>query len=429
MNNRYFYILTLIFLISAPILTGEVSAYYLTLDAPAEVRVGEPILVSGSTNIPPPDKVEVVLSHSINVPVEITRQAVEITDKGDTLFNVTFDTKGLVKGNYKIEATSQTQRDFSAGSRNLRVIKLTDRSDLIRFSSSQYQSYDGTLEIEAKIQGYEDNSIQMLVQKGETKVFGPESVPVTKGVVKYDLPLKTAGGYSVTFTDSKGLIGSYMIQVEGSEETTTSEPSDGVTNATITPEKTKIPTDTNEPVVTPTKTTSAKNVTQTLTPSPASTESKTSTNQTMSSDAGEVRVSAEISRDSPGYFLVTLDKTPVTIGTSANDDWVLEYKLSSTSAGVKVNENMKAAAEKVTISDDVKQVFLKVYPYSYKSAENVEISMTAAGTVVLSDEAAQAFGAPPRYGSVSATTTTKSPFPLGLVIISIIGSIFAFRRK
>ena len=142
MNFNHLKTTTAVFLLI--LMCGPVSAYYLSIEAPAQVKVGESILVTGSTNTPPPDKIDIVFSHSLNVPLEIDRQSIQITEKGDTFFNVTFKTDGLDKGNYKIEGLSQSQRVFSAGSRSIRVVKLIDRSDMITITSPTWQEFEKT---------------------------------------------------------------------------------------------------------------------------------------------------------------------------------------------------------------------------------------------------------------------------------------------
>ncbi len=404
---------------------GTVSAYYLTLDAPAEVRVSQPITVTGTTNVPPPDKIDVVLSLSSNIPVEKARQSIAITEKGDTSFNVTFQTTGYEKGNYKVEALSQTLRDFSAGSRNLRVVKLTDRSDIIRFSSPLFQDFDGTMEIETRIQGYEDNAIQMEVEKGNTSVFGPESVPVSRGLMKYELPIKEPGAYEITFTDSRGFIGTYTVQVGEEKESSTAAPTPAETAAPTVHE-----TDTTTPAKTsgsPAVTTEPTKSTPSLTPS----ETKAPVNTTGDKPIQVEGVSstAPASRDSPAYFLVSVKQSPVTISTSSDEDWVMEYKTAPGSAGVKVNDKGKGSPEQATITDSTKEVYLKVYPYSYKSSDDVTITASNAASVGLSDTAAQAFGAPPRYGNSNASGEKKSPAPLAGVVLGLAGAAWLLRRK
>ncbi len=433
MNSRPFHLLPIIFFVLVLLGPGIVSAYSLSLEAPAEVQLGQPIQVTGTTNLPPPDKIEIVLSHSVNIPVEKARQSIPITERGDTNFNVTFETEGLVKGNYKIEALSQTQRDFSAGSKNLRVVKITDRSDIIRFSSPAFQDFEGALQIEARIQGYEDKAIQMEVITGNETIFGPESIPVTRGLVKYELPITNPGEYSIIFHDYKGYVGTYKTQV-GESEPAASETKEVVTPpvheteeaGTLKPTSEITPEPTTQPATTQTTRTPTVTETSTESVTPKVTEVPQSTSG-ISSGSG-VTATTKVSRDAPAYFLVTIKQTPVTISTSTEDDWVMEYKVQPDAASVKVNDKGKNEAETVTISEDTKEVFLKVYPYSYKSTGEVTITASNAESVSLSDAAAKAYGAPPRYGNTQTTGTSKSPAPLAGIIIGLACAVWLKRR-
>lgn len=425
MIPRYFNIISVVFIILVLFGTSTVSAYYLTLEAPGEVRVSQPITVIGTTNVPPPDKIDVVLSLSSNIPIEKDRKSIAITDKGDTSFNVTFQTAGYEKGNYKVEALSQTLRDFSAGSRNLRVVKLTDRSDIIRFSSPMFQDFDGTLKIETRIQGYEDNAIQIQVQKDNTTVFGPESVPVSRGLMKYELPIKEAGTYVITFNDSKGIIGTYPVQVGDEKAALTVTPTAEETEAP-TVHQTEIAT---EAKVSHTPTPQAEKTKSVASPIPAVTSIPDNKSSDKPIPIEGISTTAPASRDSPVYILVTVKQAPVTISTSSDDDWVLEYKLNQGSASVKVNDKGSGSPEQVKITESTPEIYLKVYPYSYKSTGDVTITASNAETVGLSDKAAQAFGAPPRYGNTKAQEEKKSPAPLAGVVLGLISAVWLLRRK
>ncbi|PWR75296.1 hypothetical protein ACKUB1_14860 [Methanospirillum stamsii] len=405
MNYRF--VLTLIILVLFVIFSSPVSAYYLTIDAPAQVKVGEPINVSGSTNTPPPDRVDIVFSKSINVPVEIERQSIEITEKGDNSFNVTFQTTGLEKGNYKVEGLSESKRDFSAGSRSLRVIKLVDRSDLITFTSPTWQEFEKELDIEAKISGYKENAIQMEVKKDEVTLFGPESIPVSHGAVDYELPIEEPGSYSISFSDYDGFIGTYTIVSEEKDnyrQLDTEQVQTPEKTAEITTEPTKINTDEGN--------------------------EKKEISKEKSGKITGISASTEVSRDSPAYFLILTNSTPISIQSSDNEDYVLEYKTTEDGAVVKVNDEMGKVPETITISDSVSEIYLKVYPYSYKSSEKVTISTDSGSSIELSDKAAKAFGVPPRYGNSDDGAGKETPLPFWLVLMSIgLSLIISKKRK
>ncbi len=336
---NFHYVQSAITLVLLLLLCGPVSAYYLSIDAPAQVKVGEPIMVTVSTNTPPPDKIDVVFSHSLNVPIEIERQSVQITEKGDTTFNVTFKTDGLEKGNYKVEGLSQSQRDFSAGSRSIRVVKLIDRSDMITLTSPKWQEFDKTLLIEAKISGYKENAIQMEVIKDHQTVFGPESIPVSGGKVKYELPIQEPGTYEVSFTDYDGFIGKYAIVSEEKDQYHLTEPIETESHDIISAE-------TKEP-----------ETEETLKPSATVPPKK-------SEKITGVSAQADISRDNPAFFIITTNSTPLIIQATGNTDLVFEYKTSPDGASVKVNDEMGPLPETVTITDQVSEIYLKAYPYS-----------------------------------------------------------------
>ena len=391
-------LLTLLILICVP-----ASAYYLSIDTPSEVKAGETILVTGSTDIPPPDKVEIVLSHSINIPIEKERHAIHITDKGETEFNVSFDTEGLEKGNYKVEALAQNQRSFSSGSRTIRVVKIVDRSDMVRFTSSQWQDFDEILEVEGRLSGYAENAVQMQVENNGNTIFGPESIPVSRGEFKNALPIKEGGNYEVTLSDYNGLIGKYTFYVEKKQ-------SGGSADSIHQETPALKDTQTTLPV-------------STVTQKPVESDTKPASSQ--GEKISGVSVSADVSRDNPAYLLVTLTDSPVTIQTCDASDWVLEYKKSVDDPMVRINEHMGSTHETVVIESDGSELFLKVYPYSFKATERVTITADSAESIVLSNDAAVAFGVPPRYGS----DTKETPFPLMGMLAGILSVMVMLGKR
>ncbi|NLV26659.1 MAG: hypothetical protein GXY48_05790 [Methanomicrobiales archaeon] len=411
MNNRF--VLSLIIFTLLLLFCIPVDAYYLTIDAPSQVKVGEPILVSGSTNTPPPDKIDVVFSQSVNIPVEIDRQSIEITEKGDVSFNVTFQTTGLEKGNYKIEGLSQSKRDFSGGSRSLRVIKLVDRSDLITLLSPTWQEFEKELNIEAKIAGYTENAIQMEIKKGNETLFGPESVPVSHSVVKYQHRIVEPGLYEISFSDYNGFIGTYEIVTEEKDL------------YSLTGGKSVIiPTVTSDLAIKPALVGDEK---PSVTMKP---EVSDDTKDIEEQPRGITGVSsgAEVSRDSPAYFMITTNETPILIQTSKNSDFVMEYKTSPDAAIIKVNDEIGNAPETVKISESVSEIYLKVYPYSYKSTDMVTVTADTAESISLSDTAAKAFGVPPRYGN-DKKSGNETPLPSWIILVALSASMMVIAVK
>ncbi len=418
--NRKFYLISFISLIILLIGTGPVQAYYLNLDAPSEVRVGEEINVTVTTNVPPPDTIDLVFSHSINIPVEIARTTYQVTEKGDTTFNATIPTEGLEKGNYKLEGLSESKRDFSAGSRSLRVIKLIDRSDLVKMTSQAYQEIDEAMTITGRITDYTDNAVQMEVKLGEENIFGPESIPVTNKNFSEHITVTKAGKYQISFNDYAGYIGTYVIEVvdpdpvkpEVEATHVQSEPASDTTVG-LTTAPTTVPTTTNATVDE-----KIENATTHGTDVPS---------ESLSTGGEALTLKTEISRDSPAYIMVSTAGFPLSIKTSDNEDFVIEYMYDKEGAPIKVNDKLGKGSEELTINDEISNLYLKVYPNSYSVSGKVEITANQAKSIELSDDAADAFNAPPRYGT-KTETSTQSPLPVWLVLIGLVCALLINRR-
>lgn len=256
---------------------------------------------------------------------------------------------------------------------------------------------------------------------------------MSRGFVKYDLPIKKEGRYAITFKDYKGYIGTYDIQAgEGTGES--NEPSPTMTNSgeevktgeTITTSET--PSD--KQIIPQPHTTIQEEETKIVektvqaTPSPAE-KSDTHVNQ---SSGNVVNVSATVSRDNPGYFLIHSTGSPVTIKTSDNEDWVFEYKTDSGGVGIKVNDLMKKASEEATITNAQEKIYIKAYPYSYKTGAEITITASNTDLLELSDDAARAFGAPPRYTSTDKSTG-KSATPIAGLILGLISAAWISKRR
>lgn len=94
-----------------------------------------------------------------------------------------------------------------------------------------------------------------------------------------------------------------------------------------------------------------------------------------------------------------------------------------------MNEEMGNTPETVTVTESVSHVYLKVYPYSYKSAEKVTITVDTASSVALSDDAAKAFAVPPRYGTSTGQAGTKTPIPIWISLISLVIGLGIFIKR
>ena len=132
--------LSIIILVIFFIVTGTVQGYIITIDAPAEVVKGIPLVVTGSTTFPEDAYFDIVLFYSKYTAGEVARSNV-IVDKTQQ-FRVDFDTKDLEKGQYKVEVhdiysnnEKFVEQELGSSSIVTRIVQITDRSDEITITS------------------------------------------------------------------------------------------------------------------------------------------------------------------------------------------------------------------------------------------------------------------------------------------------------
>jgi hypothetical protein len=331
---------------------GFAQAYELIIKAPSQVQRGMPLVVNGTSNLPPGISVDIVLSKSGFTSEELERETVTL--QANKEFSVVFDTSGFTKGVYKVEVPAISGYSYLGESVTLRVIELIDRSDEINFKAFTLQEMDGTLDIEGTIAGLKNSGIQIGVTGPEGEaVFGPAYITVkSDSSFSTKVPITGPGKYNISFTDSKGFIGTVMV------------------NVTDKPEPTVPPT------VVPTK-------------NPI------------------VSASAQASRDKPSTFAVVTGGTgTIRVFTSSGIDWVIEYT-DPEGKTVKVNEKGSVGNEEIIIDTAEDVVVLKVYPYSY--AMDGEVLLSADGAVKVEASSATT---PSLTAGTSPVTEQSSPLPL-----------------
>ncbi len=75
---------------------GLAQAYELTIKAPSQIQRGMPLVVNGTSNIPPGISIDIVFTKSGYVTEEIARETVTL--QANQEFSVIFDTADLTKG-------------------------------------------------------------------------------------------------------------------------------------------------------------------------------------------------------------------------------------------------------------------------------------------------------------------------------------------
>lgn len=357
--------IALLALIAAVVLIAPASAAYVSISAPQEVYVGDPLVVRGTSTIegqPKPSlspgfSTEIVLYYAQYAKREIDRKTIVVQEDGT--FSATFETEGLEPGRYSIEIVDPTKTTFGGSSKTQQLVTLIDRSGIITIDSPLTQDFDGTLDIRGSIADLGDAGVQVRVEHDGFIVYGPTYLATDKnGAFSVEVPISAGGTYEVTFHDARGYIGSREFVVIGAAEPT---PTGVVISAT-----------------------------------------------------------ALASRSAPAYFEVETRSGTVTITTSSGLDWVVEY-IDEKNVRHKVNEKGMLEPEKVEIATEGGTVYVKIYPLSYTDNATVQISAANARAVRVSQVA------PALFGDAPPTPTQSTPLPPLLALLAVFVLVLARR--
>jgi hypothetical protein len=348
---------------------GLVQAYELTIDAPAKIQRGMPLVVNGTSNIPPGISIDIILTKSGYTTEEVARETVTL--QANQNFSVVFDTADLTKGIYKVEVPAISGYRYLGNSTTLRVVEIIDRSDELNIRSLKTQEMNGELSIEGAILAARNAGVQIeVVGPGDVVVYGPEYVSAgADGGFAVDVPIEKAGVYNVSFTDSKGYVGVVSFTVIDIPEPTTVP--------------TTIPT--TKPILSAT---------------------------------------ATASRDNPAYFAVQTGSGNVRVFTSPGIDWVIEYTDESGTLH-KINAKGETEGEETEIQGTGNVILFTVYPYRYSATGTVTFSAEGATQVTTGQEPAGTSSGP------TTLLPESAPLPVIVVIIAVIGTaaLLLIRRR
>lgn len=345
-------------LIGLLFLTGFVSAYHMTIDAPDSIAVGKPLVVTGTTTFGIGTPLDIVLYQQVTTSTEIQRKIVYV--QSDQSFRAVFDTTGLPPGSYKVEAPPSTNSD----SVTTQLVTIYDRTEDILLSSPRTQSYTGSIYIAGEIKGKENSGMQIEVSDPSGFViFGPRYVTTDKtSHFAADVPIREPGTYEVSFTDGSGYIGSRVITAIG--------------------------------------------------------ENATSLDETVSASYEPTRIIVRSahslsSRDTPAYFMVKTDIGPVVLYTSKNTDWVMEY-IDDQGVLHTENEQGDSRVERAEFIGKGKTVYVKIYPYKYAVTSDVSLYGENTQAVVVSQSVPSPFAV-----SAVKATTPAAPLVPGIAALSL----------
>jgi hypothetical protein len=367
----------LIFAIFCLLLTGVASAYEIRIDAPQTLKLGETIVVNGTTNLPAGVSFDIMLTRSeYTSEVKATKH---VTVQGDKNFTVEFPTGDYTRGVYKVEILPTGEFRYLGDSITMRVVTLVDRSDEVKMTSLPRQYLNGQLHVAGYANNIKNDAIELLVDNPDgTPLFGPSFVSTNMdGAFSKDFKIEKTGIYQVKLSDRKGLIGTYNITVLDQDISTV-------------------------PVATPLQ-----------------------VSQVPVSSSNVPSASILSTRDQPAYFSVETRQGPVRIYTSSGTDWVIEYTDAS-GQRVKVNNKGAGFSEALTIQGTGELQYFMVYPNKYSDQANITLYAENADYVIVSHTQPLDFVP---AATVPTARTTKAAFPAEIVVISIGLVVFIWQRK
>ncbi|KQC04862.1 MAG: hypothetical protein APR53_09290 [Methanoculleus sp. SDB] len=341
------------------VLVGTASAYLINCDCETELPVGEPLVITGTSNIPPGVSFQMIFYKSRPSVRQISQQNFTIQEGG--AWSVTFETTGLLAGEYNLQIADNKAYPFGSASEATvakpKTIQIIDRSTELVITSPGVQNFDGMLDITGKGSLLGNRGVQVTVTAPSGSIiFGPTYIETdSTGAFSRQVTITESGTYRVRFADANGYITTNEFTIRGS------------TGPTATP--------TAEP-------------------------------------AGPVvTASTTASRDAPAYFAVDTRSGTVTITTSVGIDWVVEVS-DEDGAVQKVNAQGNLNPEEVRITARGGMVYVKVYPVTFSDQGTATLSVRNADSVTVSADAASYFG------DIATTPTQESPLPLFLVILA-----------
>ena len=209
------------------LLVAGAQAYLVTIDTPAEVQAGAPLVVAGTTTFPAGTLIDIVLYPTeFSVPSEIGRKTV-VVDETKT-FVVSFPTTELQAGQYKVEAQVAPELASSLGSGSVlwKLVQIIDRSNEIILTVPKDQNIREALLIEGNIVNSGVTTIRLEIAGPKDFFIPPVNVRTTTQMGQKDghfsakINVTDLGNYYVSFYDPKGFMATIKFSVYGNEMTT-----------------------------------------------------------------------------------------------------------------------------------------------------------------------------------------------------------------
>ena len=203
----------LVCLLAVALLCSAVQAYIITFDAPAELRAGVPIEVTGTTNFPDGTQFDLVLYRAQTTTPAIIDRRMIIVDPGKN-FSASFPTTNLEAGTYKIEIQflKDPGSSLSSSSVIMRQVYLIDRSGEIVLKAPVDQTLEEALLIEGYIPNIGVATITLRIDGPRGFTIPDRHIRTTTTLAGKDghfsekIAVTEPGNYYVSFSDAKGFI-------------------------------------------------------------------------------------------------------------------------------------------------------------------------------------------------------------------------------
>ncbi len=199
------------------VLTFPTSAYIVSIDAPADVASGIPLVVTGTSTFPAGTPISIVLSQSNAAGSETARKTTFTDNKSS--FAVTFDTQSLQPGTYKVEIRPDRsiENRIGSGSKLYSLVTITDRVQDIGITSPRVVMAGETMTIAGNIRNLKSDGLQIRVVGPQGILFGPEYVSLDRDLEKkisffaIRVQADTPGNYYAEFFDGEQPVGSVLF--------------------------------------------------------------------------------------------------------------------------------------------------------------------------------------------------------------------------
>ncbi len=215
-----------LFILFISLLVVGVQGYVVTIDCPAEVQAGAPLVVTGDTTFPVGTQMDVVFYKvQSTTPAELDRKIVVVDES--KAFIVSFNTNGLLAGQYKVEVQfpANPGTTVSSGSTTVKILTIVDRSGEIHLDVPKDQVMDEALLIEGYIPDIGVSTINIKITGPKGFVVPPLDIRTTTlpgktdGIFSKKVTVTDPGNYYVSFSDPKGYIGTIKFSVYEPETT------------------------------------------------------------------------------------------------------------------------------------------------------------------------------------------------------------------